>query len=164
MNKSDLSLLFDYTAWANTRLFEAAARLGPEQFTAPYPATYGSLRSILVHMMTSYQVWRSRCQEGRMPERLPTQDEFARFEDLRFRFDQEFEALRAYLESLNENDLQHNFEYYTSKGMRFENTLWMIFTHIANHSTQHRSEAAEILTAYGSSPGDLDFIWYLRQK
>jgi uncharacterized damage-inducible protein DinB len=163
MNKSDLNLLFDYTAWANNKLFEAATRLKPEQFAAPYPANYGSLRGILTHIMTSYQVWLSRCRSGRMPDTIPAQEAFSDLESLRVHFDQQFSALRGYLDSLSENDLLGNLQYSTSKGALFENTRWMIFVHIANHSTQHRSEAAELLTAYDCSPGDLDFIWYLRQ-
>jgi uncharacterized damage-inducible protein DinB len=32
--------------------------------------------------------------------------------------------------------------------------------HLLNHDTQHRSEAAVLLTAAGRSPGDLDLVDY----
>jgi len=39
--------------------------------------------------------------------------------------------------------------------------LWGMMTHVVNHATQHRSEAAMALTAMGRSPGDLDFLDYV---
>ena len=39
-------------------------------------------------------------------------------------------------------------------------TFWQALAHVVNHGTQHRSEAAALLTAAGRSPGELDMIVY----
>ena len=74
----------------------------------------------------------------------------------------EREAMSDYLASLCDNDLERTIHYANSRGQAFENTLWHIFSHVINHSTQHRSEVAMLLTALGHSPGDLDLILFLR--
>lgn len=45
-----------------------------------------------------------------------------------------------------------------------ERLLWHCLLHVVNHGTQHRSEAAAILTGYGRSPGDLDFTAFLNEQ
>jgi uncharacterized damage-inducible protein DinB len=35
---------------------------------------------------------------------------------------------------------------------------------VVNHGTQHRSEAAALLTGYNASPGDLDFVLFLYEQ
>lgn len=163
MDKTDLLFLFDYSVWANQKLSKAAAQLTPEQFTAPHRTTYGSLRGILVHMLVSHQVWLSRCRKGRLPADLPAHAEFPDFTSLEKRLQAEQIAWRSYLETMVEADVQRGVVYTTSRGDTFNNSVWQIVVHLVNHTTQHRSEAAEVLTEYGCSPGDLDVVWYLRQ-
>ena len=38
--------------------------------------------------------------------------------------------------------------------------LWQCLAHVVNHGTQHRSEAAMMLTHWGQSPGELDLFYY----
>jgi uncharacterized damage-inducible protein DinB len=42
--------------------------------------------------------------------------------------------------------------------------VWHCLLHVVNHGTQHRSEAAALLTEYGSSPGDLDVTMFLNEQ
>jgi uncharacterized damage-inducible protein DinB len=65
---------------------------------------------------------------------------------------------------MDETGVQRLVEYRTSRGEIYRNAVWQIVLQVVNHATQHRSEAAEVLTEYGCSPGDLDLIWYLRQN
>jgi uncharacterized damage-inducible protein DinB len=39
-----------------------------------------------------------------------------------------------------------------------------MLVHVVNHGTQHRAEAAALLTAEGRSPGDLNLIDYVDEQ
>ena len=41
--------------------------------------------------------------------------------------------------------------------------VWQMLVHVMNHGTQHRAEAAALLTAQGRSPGELDMINYAEE-
>jgi uncharacterized damage-inducible protein DinB len=41
--------------------------------------------------------------------------------------------------------------------------VWESMLHLVNHGTQHKTEAAAILTGFGHSPGDIDLIVYLNE-
>jgi uncharacterized damage-inducible protein DinB len=45
----------------------------------------------------------------------------------------------------------------------YERPLWHGPSLAVNHGTQHRGEAAALLTDYGQSPGDLDFTLFLNE-
>ena len=48
--------------------------------------------------------------------------------------------------------------------MRWAYPLWQQMTHQVNHATQHRSEAAVLLTRHGRSPGGLDLLFFVDEE
>ncbi|MCI0550944.1 MAG: DinB family protein, partial [Anaerolineae bacterium] len=72
-------------------------------------------------------------------------------------------AMRAYLTNLSDDDLERHLRYKVDSGTERDRVLWHCLLHLVNHGTQHRSEAAALLTEYGHSPGDLDFTVFLNE-
>jgi len=69
----------------------------------------------------------------------------------------------AYIHSLDKAALNQVIPCKGFSGRPFENPLWHILMQLIYHSISHRAEIAGQLTALGHSPGNLDFIIYLRE-
>ena len=98
---------------------------------------------------------------NRLDEKL-----YTTLESLETRRQEEERAMRSYLASLTDEDLAlHYGQTRWPEQVRAlrgeESLLWYYLVHVVNHGTQHRSEAAALLTEYGQSPGDLDFVLFL---
>ena len=163
MKTDDLLTLYDYNYWATEKLLKSAQQISHEQFTAKTAFSFGSVRGTFVHILSAEWVWRMRCQEGVSPEKMIEESNFSDLEPLQLRLAEEKTKMRGYISTLTENDLNRSVAYKNTKGADQENILRHILMHVVNHGTQHRSEIAEMLTRYGHSPGDIDFIVYLRK-
>jgi uncharacterized damage-inducible protein DinB len=164
MKKADILTLFAYNEWANERVLAAAARVAPEQLFAAVGLTYGSLMGALVHVLAAEVVWRMRIAEGVSPPALLIEENFDSLDALVARWQEEREAMRTFLAGLTDEALSEPVRYRTTKGEAHENTLWQLLVHVVNHGTQFRAEAAVALTNDWQSPGDLDFIAFLREQ
>lgn len=162
MNRDDIEFVFGYHYWATGLVLDAADGVSLEQFTAPSPAPHGSLRDTLVHALAAEIVWRQRMQEGVSPAALPSFDEVQSPAELRAAWRAHEEVMRAYLTGLTDADLLATFRFRRTGGEELEFPRGQTLAHVVNHATQHRSEAAILLTQYGRSPGDLDMSFYLR--
>lgn len=163
MQVNDIRLLFDYNDWANKRILDTAAALSDADFLAPRNLVWGSVRNTLVHAFGAAWLWRQRCQ-GTSPTALPSAEDFPTLAVLQAGWEEEAAAMRAYLSGLNDEQLNGAIRYRTTQGKEYSGVLWQILAHVVNHGTQHRAEVAEILTALGHSPGDVDLIVYLRRR
>ena len=162
MNKQDIQLLYKYNSWANKRILNAAALANEEEFLAPAPYPHGGLRSTLTHTLFAEWIWRTRWQ-GESPTQRINPAEFPTFDSLRVRWLKEEIALKAFMDKLTDEKLNAAFQYKNTRGDQMENILWQAMVHVVNHGTQHRGEAAAMLTEFNHSPGDTDFIVFLRE-
>ena len=162
MNPSDVQFLFDYNDWAWNKLLDRMEALDEAQLDAQ-PWTLPSLRRILVHALGAEIVWPARMQ-GDSPTAMLTVEEVPTLADVRARWREVAAARRAFIAGLTQDDLDGTIHYKTTRGQPQQETLWRLLAHLVNHGTQHRSEAAALLTEFGHSPGDLDMIVYLRER
>jgi len=140
--------VWDYSFWATGKILAAANGLSPEEFSAPAPGGR-SLQEVLVHMLNAERGWRIGFETETRVAGLEMSD-FPTTEPLAERWQVEEANMRAFLAALDDDGLYRPF----IEGR----PLWKFLLHVANHGTQHRSEAALLLTDLGRSPGDLDFL------
>jgi uncharacterized damage-inducible protein DinB len=103
------------------------------------------------------------CQHNTWSSEL-TESDFPTVAALVQRWQAEEADMRNFLASLQDDDLTRIVSYTLDSGEVRERVLWHCLHHVVNHGTQHRSEAAVLLTDYGQSPGDLDFTVFLNEK
>ena len=164
LQADDIRLLFDYSYSATGRILDAARQLSTVQFTSAPPLEGGvSLQHTLAHMLDTEQVWHEELRTGQ-PSTAAELDpaDFPDVAALAAAWDADEERMRAWLVTLDDADMNAS-EYADMNTQDLNGGLWwQCLTHVVNHSTQHRSEAAMVLTHWGQSPGDLDLTFYLR--
>ena len=160
MNIQDILTIYDYNYWANKKILAMSANVTQEQFLAPASFPYGGLRGTLLHILDTEWGWRALFQNiGSAADLLEAN--FLAVAALEARSREEETAMRAYLASLSDEDMESHLRYTTDTGIKRDRILWHCLLHVVNHGTQHRSEAAALLTGYDQSPGDLDFVVFL---
>jgi uncharacterized damage-inducible protein DinB len=146
--------LFAYDRWATERLLGAVDGIDETTWTAAQVIDERGLGGILVHMLGAYQRWRHGLA-GDDERPRPEQEPLLGPVELRARWATELEAMEAWLATLDDAWLARDDE-----GVPFAGML----RHLVNHGTQHRSEAAALLTQASHSPGDLDMINWLEDR
>ena len=148
MDVADIRFLFAYDRWATEKVLALARTVPLEEWSESNRIDRRGLGGIMLHALGAHERWRSGWQRLALPARretgsLPTVDE------LRELWRVEWALIDAYLHGLTYEEVRGPFD---------DVTLWHTFVHVVNHGTQHRSEAAVLLTIKGRSPGDLDLI------
>jgi uncharacterized damage-inducible protein DinB len=155
MNADDMPGLFAYDRWATRRVLAQLDGVDAALWGATGVVGNRGLGSILVHMLGAHQRWRIDITrqgdyEGPEPEDEPLPDAASLVE----RWEAEFTEMDGLLANLSDGLLAN---------VREGIAVWQMLAHLMNHGTQHRSEAALLLTQAGRSPGELDLIVYLEE-
>ena len=155
-----------YNRWANTRLYEAAAKLSDADYRADRGAFFGSLHGTLNHLLVTDRIWMHRFTgAGPLPTRLDeillddlgALTQARRAEDAR---------IIAYVEGLDEATLAGTFSYRTiTNPTDITQKLAPALAHFFNHQTHHRGQAHALLTIAGgkNAAPSLDLIYFQRE-
>ena len=163
MKQADIAIILEYNYWANKRILTMASKVPEKQYRAPTAFPHGSLHGTLVHTLDAEYGWRTMLQEGAWASEL-TAAQFPSLASLETRWRDEEAALREYLAGLNDEKMLEIVRYKADEGNQRERVRWHCLYHVVNHGTQHRSEAAAMLTDYGQSPGEIDFTIFLNER
>ncbi len=163
LQKADFQRLFEYTIWANHRLLRAAALLSVPDFRRDMGSSLGGVRGTLVHTMGAEWIWLERVK-GVSPSRGFDEGEFPDVIALRDRWVTIEEHRAAWLRGLKKDDPAEKIRYKNLQGQAFEQPLWQIVQHVANHSTYHRGQVVSMLRMLGSKPVATDMIVWDRER
>jgi uncharacterized damage-inducible protein DinB len=150
---NEVRLLFAYDRWATRRILNTAEDTMPEVWSRPEAVGDRGLAGVLVHALGAHARWRSAWQgSGEKPR--PEAEPLLSPAELRSRWEAEWAALDAWFAGLAPEAPNRIWD-----GL----PIWQTMVHVVNHGTQHRSEAAALLTAEGHSPGELDLVDFLNE-
>lgn len=150
MRSSDIRFLFGFDQWATRRILDAALGVDETTWSAAQVVDERGLGGILIHQLGAHQRWRHHLS-GAPGTPRPERDPLPSPTDLRAAWETEWEAMDVWLDGLEDADLHKTDD---------DVPYWQLLLHVVNHGTQHRSEAAVLLTEAGHSPGDLDLLDY----
>ena len=161
--KSTFAMLAGYNAWANARVYDAAAQLSNAEYRADRGAFFKSLHGTLNHLLVADRLWMRRFTgEGDAPSRLDA-ILFEEFLELRAAREAEDVRIAAYIDGLTQERIAAMFRYSTITNPReIEQPLGPALTHFFNHQTHHRGQAHAILTGLGREGPVLDLLAYQR--
>jgi uncharacterized damage-inducible protein DinB len=149
-------LLVAYEGWANQRLLSNLFGLAEEDTATG--ASWGTVFGSMAHVVASHAVWIGRFRETGYPQAIPTN-----LPELEGAFRRTHADLGALAGALADPDWERLVRFEDSRGNPHQEYLGVLLSHVVNHGTYHRGEAALLLTRAGRSPGDLDLVVYRRQ-
>jgi len=160
----DLETLYDYSYWANAKLFPVVSLLSNEEFGRNAAAGWGSVRNTLVHMMSAEGGWLERAGGPKRGAPL-TPDDFPTPASVTSYWTVQEGKVRAFLAALADADLATPREF-TIPQLSVASVLSVgeMLHHAVHHNAHHRGQVALLLRQLGFAPGNVDIMFYYGQR
>lgn len=164
MEIDHLRTLFDYNYWAHAKVWECVETLTEEQFTSDLGHSWGSVRGLLVHLMSAEWVWVSRLAHGISPTAHLTVQDFPTRDRIKSNWKSVEASVRGCLDRLDNDKLDQLLDYKNLSGHPQQTPVWQILYHLLNHGTDHRAQIMAMLNRLGAASVEQDMILYFREK
>ena len=170
MTPTEISLLADYNAWMNAKLYAAAASLPAHELTLDHKAFFGSIIGTLNHLVVADTIWLKRFTThpaqfvslapiAGLPAPTALDDilfgDIAALEMRRKLLD---DVITQWAAELTAEHLQCVFHYRSMKGGPGQKRFSSVLMHFFNHQTHHRGQATTLLFQAGVDVGITDLL------
>lgn len=141
--------LYQYNAWANSRVLGALAQ---------QQVTDDKILTLMSHVMAAQLIWLHRILNQPAPDvglwKKYSLDRLQQLSD---------EGSSRWLQFIEANDdFNRQLRYHNYVGHAFENNIEQIMIHTVNHATYHRGQVALLMRERGYEPINTDYITYDR--
>lgn len=156
-------LFCDYTIWADRRMFDAVAPLGPEAWTRDLGGSLKSVRDTVAHIVGAEWLYLARFK-GDSPTATLNAADFPTPASLRERWTAVAADLAAWAAARSEEELRRPLSYRSLKGDALSFPLGHVALQLTNHSTYHRGQVTNQLRQLGAQPLSTDLVIYWMEK
>lgn len=153
-----------YNAWANRRLYDAAAPIPDPRRRVNLGAFFGSLHATMNHLLVGDVIWMNRFLGSEEPP--PALDAVLHddFESLRAAREDLDTRIVAFVDGLSPQDLAAPLAYRTvTKPVTVTQPLETALDHFFNHQTHHRGQAHCLLTMLTGAAPSFDLLVFQRE-
>jgi uncharacterized damage-inducible protein DinB len=141
--------LIAFTIWADDRILAAADGISDEQ--------YARLRGQFEHMLGTRRYWYANWTGG--TQEAP---DLKTLVEARAAYAASNDVLRNYMAALTAEEWHRAEQWWLRFGFDGRMALGESITQVVYHGVQHRSEIAVLLSQWGHSPGDMDYLTFLQ--
>ena len=153
--------LHRHRAWVNRKLIDAAEALPVEDLQKQFPIGQGSIWKSLLHLHAAEFVWlesllgnEEPLLEGDLPGKIPGNQEGAgairSLDELKAHWHQLESRWQAYLESLQDADLDQIVYKFSSQGKRHGTRRGDILLHVCTHAQYTTAQVVNMLRRVGA--------------
>ncbi|MGB7337727.1 MAG: DinB family protein [Phototrophicaceae bacterium] len=165
MTKDYFIELFEYTEWANQRVWKCVSTCSDEDYFKANTFSVGSIYNQLFHWMSVERWWIDYLATG--THKFPTQADSEYYRDrdeLRRFWDAVHSNNMAYLHTLTVEELNRKVKPPFWNDADDPMTVSQALTQVINHSTDHRAQTMAVLHTLGYEGIGQDFLTYLHSS
>ncbi|HEX8650630.1 MAG TPA: DinB family protein [Pyrinomonadaceae bacterium] len=161
VEQATLSLLWEHHWWSFDQVLDAAGALSDEEFKRDLGISYASIHGALAHLIGAELVWLKRVVEGESMTLVPGIEELPDLVALRDAWEHSKSGWQRVLEL---DELVRTISYSNTRGQRFNDPLWLVMTHLVDHSATYLGLLIAGLRLLGRTPPATGVIFYVRQR
>jgi uncharacterized damage-inducible protein DinB len=150
---------FEYEKDSHAKVLAA---LGSAAATERETEAFQKAVELAGHIAAARGIWLFRLGAAK---KAPT-DFFPRgmtLSDLAAGVEEMHKAWSKYLAGIGDEKIASSFEYRSTEGVRYRNTVEDILTQLHGHSLYHRGQIAMLLRSAGVEPPETDFVFWARE-